>query len=113
MAQLKDTAHRIDREPVLFLGCSGAEIMLLAGSGAIAGLVVGLVVAILLGRLIIFLPFVVVFGFISVWKGGAWLARQKEGKPDGYYNKYILSRLSNAGLLKLFVNRSGHWSMRR
>ncbi len=85
----------------------------MAGIGIVAGLIVGLVAGLLLGRLILALPFAVVFGFVAVWKGGKWLARQKEGKPDGYYGKYILTKLSNAGLLKLFVNRSGHWSVRR
>jgi len=85
----------------------------MAGAGIVVGLVVGLVVGVLLGRVILALPFAVVFGFVTVWKGGKWLARQKEGKPDGYYGKFILSKLSNAGLLKLFVNRSGYWNIRR
>ena len=41
------------------------------------------------------------------------MMHKKEGKPEGYYGKIILSWLSDLGILKLFINRDGFWSIRK
>jgi conjugative transfer region protein (TIGR03750 family) len=113
MALLNDTAHRIDREPVLFLGCSGAEIMTMAGLGAFMGLLIGLLLGLLTGLWFLTVPCLFLSAFIGVWRGGLIMKEKKEGKPDGYYGKVILSYLSDQGILNLYIKRTGPWSIRR
>ncbi|MCK4710454.1 MAG: TIGR03750 family conjugal transfer protein [Gammaproteobacteria bacterium] len=113
MALLKDTAHRIDKEPVLFLGCSGKEIFALAVAGALTGLILGTVLGFITGLFFLMMPSLFIGAFISVWKGGKVMMHKKEGKPEGYYGKVILSWLSNQGFMNLFINRSGFWSIRK
>lgn len=113
MALLKDTAHRIDKEPVLFLGCSGTEIMTLAVVGAISGILLGLLIGLITGWWFLILPSIFIGAFVGVYKGGKTMMRKKEGKPEGYYGKVILSWVSDQGLMNLFISRSGYWSIRR
>ncbi len=113
MALLKDTAHRIDKDPVLFLGCSGTEIFSLAIAGALAGIVLGIIVGSVTGWWFLILPSIFIGAFAGVYKGGKAMMHKKEGKPEGYYGKIILSYLSDQGFLNLFVKRSGYWSIRK
>ncbi len=91
MALLKDTAHRIDKEPVLFLGCSGTEIFSLAFLGAIVGVLLGIIIGFISGWWFLILPAIFMGAFAGVYKGGKILMHKKEGKPEGYYGKLILS----------------------
>ncbi len=113
MALLKDTAHRIDKEPVLFLGCSGTEIMALVIVGAIAGILFGLLIGTITGWWFLILPSIFIGAFAGVYKGGKTMMHKKEGKPEGYYGKLILSWISDQGFMNLFIRRSGHWSIRK
>jgi conjugative transfer region protein (TIGR03750 family) len=113
MALLKNTAHRIDKEPVLFLGCSGTEIMTLAVVGAVSGILLGLMVGVITGWWFLILPSIFIGAFTGVYKGGKYMMHKKEGKPEGYYGKIILSWLSDHGILHLFVKRTGYWSIRK
>ena len=113
MALLKDTAHRIDKEPVLFLGCSGTEIFTLAIVGATSGLLLGVIVGIITSWWFLVLPCLFIGAFIGVYKGGKIMMHKKEGKPEGYYGKIILSWLSDQGILNLFIKHNGFWSIRK
>jgi conjugative transfer region protein (TIGR03750 family) len=113
MALLKDTAHRIDKEPVLFLGCSGTEIFTLTFIGALLGVLLGVVIGFFTGWWFLILPAIFIGSFVGVYKGGKIMQQKKEGKPEGYYGKVILSFLSDQGLYALFVNRNGYWSIRK
>ncbi len=113
MALLKVTAHRIDREPVLFLGCTGTEIFVLVILGALAGALIGLVIAIITSWWFVILPTLFLGAFLGVYKGGKVFQQKKEGKPEGYYTRFILAALSDRGWLKVFIMRSGFWSLRR
>ena len=113
MALLKDTAHRIDKEPVLFLGCSGTEILSLAVVGALAGILLSMLLGLITGWWFLILPCLFIGAFMGVYKGGKIMMHKKEGKPEGYYGKIILSWLSDQGILKLFISRDGFWSIRK
>ncbi len=113
MALLKETAHRIDREPVLFLGCTGTEIFVLVILGALTGAIFGLVIALFTSWWFVILPTLFLGAFLGVYNGGKAFQRKKEGKPEGYYTRYILGALSDRGWLKIFIMRSGYWSLRR
>lgn len=113
MATLKDIAFRIDKDPVLFLGCSGTEIGALVLLGGISGIILGIIVAFVTGTWFLILPSIFICAFLAVLKGGRSMMYKKEGKPEGYYGRLILSWLSDKGLNKLFIKRSGYWGIRK
>lgn len=109
----EDIAHLIDSEPILFLGCGNQEILTLAGIGFIAGLLLGLVVALLSGIYLLVLPFLILMPIVAIYFGGKRLGKAKEGKPNGYYNRMIATKLNAIGIGNAFVIRAGHWKNRR
>lgn len=113
MALLKSTAQRIDREPVLFLGCSASEILALVGAGTFAGFTLGFIAGFLTGLWFLIIPCMFLGSFIGVWKGGSRLMHAKEGKPDGYYGKFIFSWMAEHGLVKNYIKHNGYWRIRK
>ena len=113
MQEQETTAHLIDTEPMLFLGCSNGEILALAGVGFLVGLAIGLVVALLSGIGLLMLPFLIIVPVILIYWGGKRLGKAKEGKPNGYYDRLLATQLNRWGIGKSFINRPGYWSVRR
>jgi len=109
----EETAHLIDSEPILFLGCSSSEVLALAGAGFVMGLCIGGVVAMLSGIWLLVLPFLILVPVVTIYKGGRRLGKAKEGKPTGYYDRLIVARLNALGVGSSFVTRAGHWRNRR
>ena len=113
MEEPEVTAHLIDAEPILFLGCSSSEILGLAGLGFIAGLVFGLLVALLSGMWLLVLPFLILFPVVFIYWGGKRLGKAKEGMPSGYYDRLLATQLAQFGFGEGYINRVGHWRIRR
>jgi conjugative transfer region protein (TIGR03750 family) len=115
----EDTADLIDSEPVLFLNCTSSEIQVLAIVGVIIGFAIGSIVALLTGTVFLVLPFLLLFPMISIYKGGKQLGKAKEGKPNGYYDRLISTRMSRLGIRVPFlinnhiVTYTGYWRNRR
>jgi conjugative transfer region protein (TIGR03750 family) len=115
----EQTADQIDSEPVLFLGCNSSEIQSLAVVGFVIGIAFGLVVALLTGIFVLVLPFLILFPMITIYKGGKYLGKAKEGKPNNYYDRLIATRLSALGLRlpplsrNAVVTFTGYWRNRR
>ena len=107
------TGHLIDAEPILFLGCSNGEVLALAGAGLVVGFAVGFVIALLSGIWLLVLPFLIILPVAFIYQGGKRLGKAKEGKPNGYYNRLLVTYLSQWGIGKSFINRPGYWSVRR
>lgn len=107
------TAHLLDNEPTIFLGCTGTELMTLAVVGLVSGIILGLILGIFTG---IYL-FVLVGGLVGlmsfIFKGGKKLGKAKEGFPDGYIGRVIDVWLCRHGLSEKFVVRHGYWRNRR
>lgn len=108
-----DTAHLLDSQPILFLGCSAEEIIGLGMAGLVTGLVVGIVAAILTGIWLLIIPFPIIFLALFIFKGGKKLGKAKEGFPDGYIGRAISVWMCKHGLSKKFVVRHGTWRIRR
>jgi len=85
----------------------------LAVVGALAGILLSVLLGLITGWWFLILPCLFIGAFVGVYKGGKIMMHKKEGKPEGYYGKIILSWLSDQGILKLFINRSGYWSIRK
>jgi conjugative transfer region protein (TIGR03750 family) len=87
--------------------------MSLAVVGALAGILLSVIIGLITGWWFLMLPCLFIGAFAGVYKGGKIMMHKKEGKPEGYYGKIILSWLSDQGILNLFINRSGYWSIRK
>ena len=105
----EDTAHLIDSEPILFLGCNSGEILTLAGLGFVIGLILGVVMALLTGLGLLVLPLLILLPIVAIYVGGKRLGKAKEGKPNGYYDRWIATKLNALGIGNAFVVRTGHW----
>jgi len=109
----ESTANLIDTEPMLVLGCSGKEMISLAGAGAVAGLVIGIILSIITGFWIFVLIPTILISAGTVYFGGKKLGKAKEGRPDGYFNRLLSTKLTKIGFSKNYVLRTGYWRVRR
>jgi conjugative transfer region protein (TIGR03750 family) len=109
----EDTAHLLDAEPPLFLGCSASDFTTLAGAGFAMGTVLGIIAWILSGIWLLILPCMLVMPMIVIFVGGKKLGKAKEGKPEGYYERMLAVTLKRFGLNKDLVTHVGYWRNRR
>ncbi len=109
----EDTAHLIDTEPVLILGCNSVEIMTLGVVGCVSGLMTGLLLLSPFGFWFLSVPFGLLAALATVVVGGRRLGKAKEGKPDGYYNRSLRMKLSAFGMKGGFITHIGPWRIRR
>ncbi len=115
----EDTAHLIDVEPVLILGCSGIELMGLAAVSFAGSLFVWLLVLAPFGFWVIAIPMALLTALGTVYFGGRALGKEKEGRPDGYFSRLINSRLGRIGSrlgrigIGGVISHTGYWGIRR
>jgi conjugative transfer region protein (TIGR03750 family) len=105
----EDTADKIDSEPILVLGCNSGEILNLAIFGFVVGLFIGTIVSIAFWIGFLVLPFLFIGPMLSIYFGGKYLGKAKEGKPDGYFHRLMFSQLSEMGIGQYFITRYGCW----
>ncbi|MEW8139168.1 MAG: DUF3487 family protein [Candidatus Thiodiazotropha endolucinida] len=105
----ENTANLLDTEPMLVLGCNNSEILNLAIAGFLAGLFFGSIVAIVFWVGFLVLPFLFIGPMLAIYFGGTYLGKAKEGKPDGYFDRLIVSKLNAMGIGESFVTRAGFW----
>jgi conjugative transfer region protein (TIGR03750 family) len=105
----KNTANLIDNEPVLVLGCNNNEIQKLALAGLIVGAIIGLLLSVIFWSFFILLPFLFVGPMLSIYFGGQYLGKKKEGKPDGYFNRQIIFNLNRLGFGNTYITHTGFW----
>ena len=108
----EDTAHLIDVEPVLILGCSGIELMGLGAVGFAGSLFLWLLVLVPFGFWFIAIPMALLTALGVIYFGGQRLGRMKEGRPDGYISRVIKSRLGQIGV-GACIGHTGYWGIRR
>lgn len=108
-----DTAHLIDTEPVLLLGCNSIEILTLGLTGFVVELVFGVILLSPFGLWYLAVPFGFFSALAAIFFGGKRLGKAKEGKPDGYYNRLLSGKLASMGLRKGIITRTGYWRNRR
>ena len=112
--------HRLNRHPVVVRGLTADELWACAGLSAVAGFLAGLPMAWLTDSLAMVPTIVVVSIGIGVFAGGAFLRRQKRGRPDTWLYRQIQWRLAQRypalGALvggRQLITRSGWWTTRR
>jgi len=108
------TAHMIDVEQEMFLGCSATELKY-AGAVSVAGWIVFLLLLFaLLDWYLILAPVLGMFlGLLTAWRVASWIGDQKRGKPHLYYlhklEVDVFSRLRPSP----FVLHEGTWALGR
>lgn len=108
-----DTAHLIDVEPVMILGCSNYEIMALGAVGFAAALLLGLLVLAPFGFWLLAFPLAILAALATIYFGGKKLGKAKEGKPNGYFNRVLRMKLARFGAKDAYVRHDGFWRIRR
>ena len=107
------TAHLIDVEPVLILGCNNFEIKVLGAVGFAAALLLSLLLLTPFGLWLLAVPMAILTALGSVYFGGKKLGKAKEGKPNGYFNRALRVQLARFGWKSSFVQHKGFWRIRR
>lgn len=108
----EDTAHLIDVEPVLILGCSGVELIGLGIAGFVGSLFFWLLALAPFGYWYLSIPFGLLSALGSAYFGGRRLGRIKEGRPEGYFSRLIKSQMARVGLGSCICH-TGYWGIRR
>ncbi|WP_207205575.1 MULTISPECIES: TIGR03750 family conjugal transfer protein [Yersiniaceae] len=112
--------HRLNRQPVVVRGLTTDELWICSGLSAAVGLVPGLLMAWLTSS-IAMLPTLIVAGVaLGVFAGGAFLRRQKRGRPETWLYRQLQWRITlrHPSLARYvggtaLITRSGCWSTRR
>ena len=112
--------HRLNRQPVVVRGLTADELWICSGLSAAVGFVPGLLMAWLTSS-IAMLPTLIVAGVaLGVFAGGAFLRRQKRGRPETWLYRQLQWRIAlrHPALARYvggtaLITRSGYWSTRR
>lgn len=108
----EDTAHLIDVEPVLVLGCSGIELIGLGIAGFAGSLFLWLLVLAPFGYWYLSVPLSLLTAVAVIVVGGKRLGKAKEGRPDGYFSNLIKSKMGRVGF-GTCISHTGYWGIRR
>ena len=107
-------AERMNEEPAIFRGCSSSELGLIVGLAAAVWLPVSLLAAALVGALSMAFGLAGIAIVVSVIVTASVFQRIKRGRPEGYYQQWLLISLADLGLRRSpFIRRDGHWSIGR
>ena len=107
-------ADRVDCEPPIFRGCSSSELMQLVVLISVFSIPISITVAVLIGKPVLFLGFLMVSIVAGTYLGAGWFQRVKRGRPDHYYVHAALRWLAQRGWRKSNVLwRSGAWDILR
>lgn len=112
--------HRLNRQPVVVRGLTADELWICSGLSAAAGMIPGLLLAWLTSS-IAMLPTLIVAGIaLGVFTGGAFLRRQKRGRPETWLYRQLQWRIAlrHPTLVQYIggaslIRRSGYWTTRR
>ncbi|MCF6231111.1 MAG: TIGR03750 family conjugal transfer protein [Gammaproteobacteria bacterium] len=108
------TAHMIDVEQEMFMGCSATELRF-AGLFSVAAWVITLLALFaLLGWYLILAPVIgFVLGMITAWRTATWIGKQKRGKPHLYYIHKLEMDFFSRIRRSPFVMHEGTWALGR
>lgn len=112
--------HRLNRQPVVVRGLTADELWICSGLSAAAGLMPGLLLAWLTSSIAMLPTFVVAGIALGVFFGGAFLRRQKRGRPETWLYRQLQWRIAlrHPTLVQYIggaslIRRSGYWTTRR
>ena len=106
-------AESIDGDPVVFLGCTVAELVALSLLSTALSLPLCGSLGWLLGGSITALGAFGIGALAGAWGGAKLLRRVKQGKPRHYYRQRLELALARAGLVARPVAHSRRWGLGR
>ncbi len=108
------TAHMIDVEQEMFMGCSATELKYAGLFSMGVWVVILLVLFALLGWYLILAPVIgMIFGLVTAWRVAVWIGTQKRGKPHLYYLHKLEMDLFSRFRRSPFVTHEGSWALGR
>ena len=112
--QNEPTAHMIDVEQEMFMGCSATELKYAGIISIGTWMIALLLVFALLGWYLILAPVTgMLLGLLTAWLIARWIGRQKCGKPHLYYIHRLEVNLLSKLRRSPFVLHEGTWALGR
>ncbi len=112
--QEEPTAHMIDVEQEMFMGCSATELKYAGMISIGAWIIVLLLVFAVLDWYLILAPVIGMFlGLFTAWRVARWIGEQKRGKPHLYYIHRLEVNLFSKLRRSPFVLHEGTWALGR
>ena len=107
-------ANRVNTEPPIFRGCSSSELLAMLVGSILIWLPLSLLVALIIGRVTLFLGILAIGVLGSMYFGAGVFNRLKRNRPDYYYVHAFKRFLHDHGLHRArFIWRSGSWDIGR
>lgn len=80
------TAHLVDEDPELFMGCSSHELVYVAMTSLVGSVALWLLLFFWFGWILVLalVPAIFTTAFMS-WRLAKWIGRMKRGKPSRYH----------------------------
>ena len=104
----------LDKEPVLFRGCSLSELTFMSISAILVCVPGSLLVAALLGSVTMGFGVGGIAAVLTVIVGSSVYRRMKNNRPEGYFQLKVHFFLAKYGLVRTpFITRSGVWDLGR
>ncbi|HBX60533.1 MULTISPECIES: TIGR03750 family conjugal transfer protein [unclassified Methylophaga] len=98
-------ADRLNNEPPIFRGLSNSELGMVLKVGALFWVPTCLIVATILGKTMMGMGAAMVMLLITILVSGSLFQRIKRGRPDYYYQHYLMLR---DVFLRLKINTKNH-----
>mgnify|MGYP003640960861 FL=1 len=98
-------ADRLNNEPPIFRGLSNSELGMILKVGALFWVPTCLIVATILGKTMMGMGAAMVMLLITILVSGSLFQRIKRGRPDYYYQHYLMLR---DVFLRLKINTKNH-----
>lgn len=110
-----ELAGRLNAEPVVFQGCTSAEMVILLVAAVLFWLPLSFLVAAVVGYWIPVMMGGTILGVsVTMYFAPKRFQEIKRGRPDGYYQQRGVLTLARLGLRpSVFITRSGLWATGR
>lgn len=106
--------HRLDAEPVVILGLSRSELLIVTGLALVVWIPVLQTATLMAGRWVMGIPLALGATVATVVIAGVFAARLKRQRPTGYLSLWLRLLLEDLGLTSSgIIRRNGAWDARR
>ena len=107
-------ADRLNTEPLIFRGCSSSELGVICLGAILFWFPVGLITAGLAGAAMMGLGMAALSVIATIVIVASLFQHLKRGRPDGYYQQLIITRLHDRSLYRSrLIRHTGVWDLGR
>ncbi|WP_431065663.1 TIGR03750 family conjugal transfer protein [Methylotuvimicrobium sp.] len=105
-------ADRLNQEPVIFRGSTNSELGMILLCAIVFWLPAGLLLAALFGAAVMGLGIAALGVLATIFFGSTGFQRIKRGRPDFYYQHFMILKLNKLGLRSSsLIARQGAWDL--